>query len=406
MNYEELLEARNDSRQKKQWLPIGDFYRLQIEGKWRCVVDVRPEMYENLVFAKAMDEECKKNGTISNRHQIHFEAVREQGTVRQLNMELGNYITYDQLLLDYPAVVAQKDFLDNILESLVDITTTLHQQGIYHVCFSPRNVFVRKGDDKLMLASHGSFYFALKDQRAFYGDDADYVAPEVLDHGTIDERCDVYSIGRFLQSLCDQSDIPLEFRKAIKKAVSPSPEDRFPTTQAMLAYVRSRRRSLSSLKTFLIAAAIAALCVGIYFEMLPESSPVEFVKPAPRQPTDDLLDDGFSPDEFGVASDGDSLVPDQASERDYQAKAEEIFRKRYEKEADRILSRIYNNTNMSNSEKKFMSENETTIDELMKSQSKLGEEAGLTPERSQLIASQIIDRITNQKKKSMSAKNK
>ena len=91
--------------------------------------------------------------------------------------------------------------------------------------------------------------------------------------------------------------------------------------------------------------------------------------------------------------------------RDYQAKAEEIFRKKYEKEADRILSKIYNKDYMSNSEKKFLSESESTIEELMKSQSELGEEAGLTPERSQLIATEIIERITNQKKKELGGTN-
>ena len=82
--------------------------------------------------------------------------------------------------------------------------------------------------------------------------------------------------------------------------------------------------------------------------MFPESSPVEFVKPAPRQATDDLLDDGFDPAELGVIGDGDSLVYDEearaATQRDYQAKAEEIFRKMYEKEADRILPRSITRT--------------------------------------------------------------
>ena len=155
----------------------------------------------------------------------------------------------------------------------------------------------------------------------------------------------------------------------------------------------------------LVACVLTMLCVGIYFEYFPDTQPIEFVKPAPRQPTDDLIDDGFDPAELGVTSEGDSLVVDEAAQRDYQAKAEEIFRKKYEKEADRILSKIYNKEYMSNSEKQFLSESESTIDELMKSQSELGAEAGLTPERSQLIATEIIERITNQKKKELGGTN-
>jgi len=139
--------------------------------------------------------------------------------------------------------------------------------------------------------------------------------------------------------------------------------------------------------------------------MFPETSPVEFVKPVPRQPTDDLLDDGFDPAELGVTNDGDSLVFDEAANLTYAAKAEEVFRKKYAAEADRILSKIYNKEYMSNAEKKFAAESKSTIDELMKKQAELGSDAGLTPERSQLIATEIIDRITEQKKKEMGGTN-
>ena len=239
----------------------------------------------------------------------------------------------------------------------------------------------------------------------FYGEDAQYVAPEVLKHGTIDDRCDVYSIGKFIQSLGAVSDMPIEYRRAMKKAVSESPEDRYNTPEELLNAVRKQHNFIRSAIIVSISCIIALVCVGLYFDMFPETNPVEFVKPVPRQPTDDLLDDGFDPAELGVTNSGDSLIYDQASERDYQAKAEEIFRKKYTQEAERILSKIYNKEYMSNAEKKFTAESESTIDELMKKQAELGSNAGLTPERSQLIATEIIDRITEQKKKEMGGTN-
>ena len=108
---------------------------------------------------------------------------------------------------------------------------------------------------------------------------------------------------------------------------------------------------------------------------------------------------------MGVTNSGDSLAYDKAMERDYKAKAEEIFRKKYTQEAERILSKIYNKDYMSNAEKKFSAESESTINELMKKQAELGNDAGLTPERSQLIATEIIDRVTEKKKKEMGSTN-
>ena len=406
MNYEELLAARNEGQKHQVMLPIGGFYREQVDGKWRCVVDIRPDLNQNIAFSKALQAECEKNATLADSHQIHFTSIKnDSGDVERLELELGNYQTIEQLLLDNPAIVADKEFVDHVLESLVEATSYLHSQQLRHVCYSPKTVFVRKGDSKALLLSHGSFYQVMSDQKEFYGDDAQYVAPEVLNNGAVDDRCDIYGIGKFILGLFDKSDLPLEYRAALKKAASESPEDRFDTPEDLLKAIRKRRASFKSLITLLVVGVATLVCVGLYFEYFPETQPVEFVKPAPRQPTDDLIDDGFDPAELGVTSDGDSLVVDETAERDFQAKAEEIFRKKYEKEADRILSKIYNKEYMSNSEKKFLSESESTIDELMKSQSQLGEEAGLTPERSQLIATEIIERITNQKKQEMGGTN-
>lgn len=401
MNYEEMLAARNEGKKQKTPQPIGGYYREQVDGKWRGVVDIREDMTSNIAFCKGLEQECERNATLGGAHQLHFTPVRQGSDISQLELETGHFQSYEQLLIENPAIVVEKGFLEQTLAGLVEATTYLHQQGIKHVCFSPRTVFARKGDRAVMLLSHGEFYLGVSDQREFYGKDVAFVAPEVLEHGSIDERCDVYSIGKFIESLCQQSDLPMEFRPSVRRAVSESPEDRFQTPDDMLRAIRKRRDTVKSLVSFAVAVVIAAMCIGLYFDMMPESNPVEFVKPAPRQATDDLIDDGFDPAELGVTSDGDSLVVDEATERDYQAKAEEIFRKKYEKEANRILSKIYNKSYMSMGEKQYLTESESTLKELMEAQSALAGQSGLTEERAQVIATEVIDHVTNQKKQEL-----
>ena len=402
MNYEEMLAAKNDGKLNRTQLPIGEYYRVQVDGKYRAVIDVRPELNSSIAFSSALKTECERNKTLVNRYQLHFTpVVDETGEVTQLELEPGVFFSIEQLLNDNPAIVAEKGFVDNVLQALVDITTYLHRQGIRHVCYSPKTVLVRKGDHAVMLLSHGSFYMSMDDQRALYGDDAVFVAPEVLEHGTIDDRCDVYSIGKFMETLFQRTEMTVEYRRALKKATSEMPEDRYDTPQALLKAVQARRSMVQSAMMLLVAVVVAFVVLQIYWELMPEPTQVEFVKPAPRQATDDLLDDGFKPEDLGVVS-ADSLTEeDLETQRMYKAKAEEIFRKNYEKEADRILSKIYNKDYMNSTEKKFAAQSQSTIEELMKVQQKMGQEANLTPERSQLIASEIIERITNEKKKQL-----
>ena len=405
MNYEEMLAAKNEGKQNKTLLPIGEYYRIQTEGKYRPVIIVRQELNSSIAFSGALKTECERNKTLVNRYQLHFTpVVNENGEVEQLEVEQGVFFSMEQLLNENPAVVAEKGFIDNTLQALVDITTYLHGQGIRHICYSPKTVMVRKGDHAVMLLSHGSFYMAMDNQRVFYGDDAAYVAPEVLNHGTVDDRCDVYSIGKFMESIFEHVGMSMDYRKALKKATSEKPEDRFDTPQDLWKAVKSNRSMMRSAMMAVAAVVAALVIVELYFELFPEPVQVEYVKPAPRQATDDLLEDGFKPEELGVVSADSMSEEDLEAQRMYRAKAEEIFRKNYEKEADRILSKIYNKDYMNSTEKAFAAESQATIEELMKVQQKMGREASLTPERSQLIASEIIERITNEKKKQLKKK--
>jgi hypothetical protein len=52
-----------------------------------------------------------------------------------------------------------------------------------------------------------------------------------------------------------------------------------------------------------------------------------------------------------------------------------------------------------------MSQSESTIQELMKAQEEIAGESSLDPSRSQLIATEIIERITEQKKKELGGSN-
>lgn len=407
MNYEELLASRKDGKLNKTSLPIGDYYRQQIDGKYRSVVDIYPELNSNIKFCEALKKECEHNASLANQHILHFRPQIEGHDIIRLEMEQGQYQPLKQVLNDNPSIVAEPHFIEEFTRQLLETASYLHSQGLFGVCFSPQTVFLRKGDYAVLLSHVGSYYISINDPSELYhGGLEEYVAPEVMNNGTIDNRCDIYSIGHLLQNVFDKSDMPLELRNVVKKAVSESPEDRFTTPDEMLSSINRKRNTYRSLLTGIIAIALAGLVIALYFDMMPESNPVEFVKPAPRQATDDLIDDGFNPEELGVTSDGDSLVAiEQRSQEEYQAKAEAIFRKRYTVAAEKILSKIYNKEYMNVTEKNFMSQSESTVQELMKAQEEIAGESSLDPARSQLIATEIIERITEQKKKELGGSN-
>lgn len=404
MNYDEMLSSGNVQQAKGALLPIGFFHKKQREGKFDNVLDLRKHLSDSVLFLENVKKECEENAKLNSPHQLHFAAGESvDGELKSLEVEKGRYVTFSRLLFETPSLVGRKDFVDDVIQQVFEVAEFLNKKGVLHLCYAPDNVLARVGDNKLMLLSHGSFYINMSDQKAIYRDMTDYVAPEVLSNGSVDERSDVYSIGKFIEWLFSTCDMPMEYRRMVAKATEALPEDRYQTVEEMRSAVKKMKAAKSSLTTFIIALVAALVIVGIYFGMVPEQHEMEYVKPAPKQATDDLLDDGFDPaTELGVIS-GDSLAklsPEKQKEmEEYAKKGEEIFRKQFEKEADRILSKVYDAEHMGASEKNFMASSRKVFDELMKVQEKLAVEADITSEKSQLIATQIIDKITEAKKK-------
>ena len=244
MNYEELIASRRDGKLNKTRLPIGDYYRQQIDGKYRSVVDIAPELNSNIKFSEALKAECEQNASLTNQHILHFRPQTEGRDIVRLEMAQGQYQPLQQVLNDTPAIVAEPNFIEEFTRQLLEAANYLHEQGVYGVCYSPQTVFLRKGDNAPLLVHVGSHYLTMSDpSQLYYGGMEQFVAPEVMNKGTIDNRCDIYSIGKLLQKIFDQSDMPLELRNVVKKAVSEAPEDRFNTPLEMLNSITRKRNT-------------------------------------------------------------------------------------------------------------------------------------------------------------------
>lgn len=406
MNYDELLSVRDSENAVFCQLPLGKLTRRNVDGKYLNVVDIRAALCSNVLFDESLKYECKAVGLLKPQHQLRFMVGGDDvkgDTGMTLVVERGVYVTLAQLLYETPSLVAKDKFLDNIISQAFEAANALSAQNIWHLCYSPQNVLVRRGDNQLLLLNHGSFYRGLSDQNEFYAGMADYVAPEVLSHGTIDERSEIYSLGKFIQSLYAMASMPFEVKRMIKKATAPVPEDRYSSLDEMKKALSRMRSARQTVTTFAVAAVAALVLIWGYFSVMPEQSDMEYVKPAPKDTEEELLDEGFDPvTELGfIPSDTTTtLTPEQKKKMaEYEKKAEDIFRKRYEREADRILSKLYNKSNKGMTDKKFRTTSQQTFEELTKAQEEIASQTALPLSKTQRIATEIINKVTDAKKK-------
>ena len=409
MNYEELLESRNGAAMKES-MPFGMFGKRIVDNKYVNVVELRDDLKDSLLFCDALKAESEQNMQLNHKNQLHFTLAKDSEGLG-INVEQGTFRTFDKLLEDNPAIVAAKNFIDDTIKDLLEFASFLHDHGIFHICYAPSNILARKGDNVPMLLFHGSAYQSMNSQQELYGEQAlAFIAPEVVDRGVFDARADIYSIGKFVEFLYAQADVPFELKGVIKKATDADPEKRYQTPEEMMAAIKNRKGIRSSIVSGVAAMAIVLILFGLYFVLVPERENIEFVKPAPKEAVDEPSDIGVYDPSTGsyVTSETDTLSMDvrvsPQKMKEYNAKAEQIFRKKFSREAERILSSIYNDEKMNNTEKNFMAGSQPTLEDLMKAQVKMGMEAGLSDSRSQLIAGQIIEQVSNKLKTQMDKK--
>ena len=378
MNFEEMLEQREAKKTSKIRMPYGYFYKRQIDGKYSNFVQFHDELTEDIFFSHSVKAESDAVTSIDHKAQLHFSTNSEDDGVFAIAVEVGNYQTLEQLLNDNPAIVARNDFMSATLKSLFDFTSYLNSRGIYHVCYAPSNILMRKNDNAVRLLCHGSFYKDV-DADLLYEGIEEFIAPEVFSKGKIDARTDVYSLGKLISFLYNFGSIPLELKQIVRKATEADPDKRYASVEDFEAAINKAQNLKRTGLLATAALAIALAIVGLFFYTLPSPDDMEYVKPVKEPVPDEMIEEDMDA-LLGIGADTDSatiaqivkqqqhvkdsLGISEGKMREYKSKAEEIFRKQFTKAAESIISKVYNKDQMNGSEKDFTINAQTMTKEL------------------------------------------
>ena len=412
MNFEEMLEQREVKKTSKIRMPYGYFYKRLIDGKYSNFVQFHDELTEDIFFGHCVKAESDAVASIDHKTQLHFSTNGEDDGVFAIAVEVGNYQTLEQLLNDNPAIVARNEFMSATLKTLFDFTAFLNSKGIYHVCFAPSNILMRKTDNAVRLLCHGSFYKKV-DVDLLYEGVEDYIAPEVFDRGEIDARTDVYSLGKLISYLYNSAGMPFELKPVIKKATDADPDKRYASVEDFEAAI-NRAQTLKRVGLLGAAAlAIALTIVGLFFYTLPSPDDMEYVKPIEEPVPDEMIEEDMDA-LLGIGADTDSatiaqivkqqqhmkdsLGLSEGKMREYKSKAEEIFRKQFTKAAEQIISKVYNKDQMNGSEKDFTLKAQKMTEELVAKKDEIKKSTAIGSDRAEAIADKIIEQLTEKKK--------
>lgn len=396
-----MLNARANAAGRGVDTLFGVLRQTQINQKYRFMVALKHTIADDAAFREGLERDHDWSMKHAGAHQLQYEVCSDNS----LLLEAGAYQTLAQVVDANPAVVATKDFAENLIGELMKCAAKMHASNVYHVCFAPQNIFLRKGSTTPLLLCHGSFYNEVRDVKGLYEGCEGFVAPEVLAGGKATEASDVFSLGKLIEWLFSMGGMTIEYKMLMKKATAEAPEARYRTMEEMKGSLAEKRNMRRGLITIGSALAIALVCVWLYLDFMPQRSEIEFVEPAKKAEKSDPFDETFDPD-VQMVLDGDTLEISEKDMEMYTQKAEEIFRRRFDEAAEEKLSSVFDKANRGANEKAILADSKAMRDELEDLKSTLADDIGISSERAAEIAKDVLEEKYAKKKQEQEQKSK
>jgi len=275
---------------------------------------------QDLLFSTAAKDrflaEAKVSCNLSHPNIVRVYDVGQSGSYYYFSMERlkGHNLRHRIEAYERENRQFSVDEVTDIARQLIDALRYAHRY-IVHRDIKPENIWLAEdGTVKLMDFGIARAYSSVVQmtQTGMTLGTAYYMAPEQrIAAKDVDWRADQYALGVVLYELLsgtlptgavkpletERRDLPKRYARALMRAMSPKPDDRFPALADLLVEMEGSERKvavgLGGL--LLIAAGVAAAGAGAYFFIKPAAAPTRTVAQAEPEPAVEKPDENPSP---------------------------------------------------------------------------------------------------------------
>ena len=243
-----------------------DTFCVKLYGKLHFLKRLKPEHTGDIRYQEALRKEFETGYLLDHPHLVRYLSFEHDAIL----MEYVEGETLSQRIANHPDFFRNHKNTDKFIRQLLDVVGYLHSHQVLHLDLKPDNILLTHINNDVKLIDLGCcFTDSYQDTK---GHTNSYAAPEQLSGRTVDERTDIYAIGRILEFLPEHT----LYNKVIACSTAENPADRYQSVDEILYAINHRHRY--PLWLAIIAFCAVLLFVGIALVTHQKSEPTVIEK--------------------------------------------------------------------------------------------------------------------------------
>lgn len=231
-----------------------DTYRVKLYGKLHFLKRLKAEHANDIRYQEAFRKEFETGYRLEHPNLVRYISFSDGGIL----MEYVDGETLTERIVNHPEYFQNKNNTDKLIRQLLDVVGYLHQHQVLHLDLKPDNILLTRINDDVKLIDLGCCYTdTFTDTQ---GHTNAFSAPEQLQGGAVDERTDIFAIGKILSILPNAN----KYNKVIVRCTAENPPDRYQSIEE----VKKDLDGYSHQKRFLFAFIPLLIVVAIIVYVL------------------------------------------------------------------------------------------------------------------------------------------
>ena len=242
-----------------------DTYRVKLYGKLHFLKRLKPQFAGDSRYQEAFRKEFETGYRLEHPNIVRYISLSDDGIL----MEYVDGETLSQRLSRHPDYFESKKNTEKFLCQLLDAVACLHSHQVLHLDLKPDNIMLTRINSDVKLIDLGCCYTdTFVDTQ---GRTNGFAAPEQLSGGAVDERTDIYAIGKILEKLPHYH----IYNKVIARCMAADPSKRYQSVEEVKKALCRKHRYGAVLAVLVITASILAALWALPPHQQPTTVPVK-----------------------------------------------------------------------------------------------------------------------------------